>query len=258
MLASLSPARRRVALGAAALAALAVLGVVVALVLGSRSAEPVAQDDLGPVLLVAGYGGSTDALLPLRDALVEDGRRVVVVPPVGDNTGSLDDQAEALGELAEESSDGAGSVDVVGYSNGGVVARLWVREHGGDALARRVMTIGSPHHGSDLAGLAASAGRCTDACAEVAPGSAFLQRLNAGDETPDGPRWVSVWSTNDQVATPPDTASLDGALDLSVQSLCPASTTSHGELPADPVVLALLDSALGRSAPTVPAEVDCG
>ncbi len=261
MLDSLSPPRRRLVLGLVGL--VVVLVVATAALLARRALDdpdPVAQGDLGPVLVVTGYGGGTGALEPLREHLEAAGRDVVVVPTVGDNTGDLDAQAEALAEAAARAADraGADSVDVVGYSAGGVVARLWVRSHGGDELARRVLTIGSPHHGAELAGLASSLGACPAACAQLVPGSALLQRLNAGDETPPGPRWVSVWSTADRVSSPPDTARLAGALDLTVQQVCPGRRTSHGELPGDPVVLALADSALGTSAPAVPRAVDCG
>ncbi len=247
---------------------LAALGLLLTLSTGAavllwwqnRPVAPVAQDQRGPVLLVAGYGGSTDALDPLRRALAAQGRIVVLVPPVGDNTGDLAEQAEALDEAAHAAmrAHDAATVDVVGYSAGGVVARLWVRDQGGEEVARRVMTLGSPHHGSQVAALALGAGSCPTACRQLAPGSELLRRLNAGDETPPGPRWISVWSAADEVSTPPTTARLAGALDLSVQQLCPERLTTHGALPADPVVQALLDTGLGVAAPEAPQDLSCG
>lgn len=261
MLDSLAPARRRTLLLVAALLALALLvAAVTAAVSAFDDPVPVDQDARGPVLLLSGYGGNTAALRPLATALEEDGREVVVVPPVDRNTGDLDLQAEALAGIAEELLEaGAPSLDVVGFSAGGLVARLWVRDHGGVEAARRVLTVGTPHHGTLVAGLAVEAG-CSEACRQLAPESGLLRALNAGDETPDGPQYVSVWSTTDQVVTPPETSRLDGAaVNLAVQSLCPDARTSHGGLTSDPVVLALLGTALGPDRPVAPAagSVDC-
>ena len=120
---------------------------------------------------------------------------------------------------------GAPSVDVIGYSAGGVVARLWVRDYGGAARARRVLTLGSPHHGTSQAALGRElAGGCPTACEQLVPDSDLLRRLNAGDETPDGPLWATVRSSGDQVVTPVDSAALDGAVNILVQDVCPGST----------------------------------
>jgi triacylglycerol lipase len=42
-----------------------------------------------------------------------------------------------------------------------------------------------------------------------------------------------------------------------VQDLCPGARTAHGDLPSDPVTLALVGSALGTGPPTAPAAVRC-
>ena len=100
-------------------------------------------------------------------------------------------------------------------------------------------------------------GGCPTACEQLTTGSDLLRRLDAGDETPDGPRWVTVRTEDDHIVTPSDSAELDGALNLDVQDLCPDARTSHGGLPADPVVLATLDSALGAGPPRAPTGVTC-
>ncbi len=261
MLDALSPQRRRLVVGVVALGLVLVLAVVVATVVRSRAATvvPVAQDRPGPVLLVPGYGGRVASLDPLAAALRASGRTVVVVEPLGDGTGGLGAQAAHLGEVAQGLvSDGAPSVDVIGYSAGGVVARLWVREQGGASLARRVLTLGSPQHGTSQAALGLElAGGCAAACEQLVPGSDLLRRLNAGDETPAGPLWATVRSTSDQVVTPTDSAVLTGAVNLLVQDLCPAARTAHGSLPGDPVTLAALGSVLGPGQPEPPAGVTC-
>jgi triacylglycerol lipase len=258
---TLAPARRRLVLVVGAVLLVAVLVAAgTAVVRATRGVTPVAQDRPGPVLLVSGYGGSTASLEPLRRTLQRAGRDVVVVPAVAGGTGDIGAQAVALGRAADRALDrfGASSVDVVGYSAGGVVARSWVRDHGGASIARRVLSVGSPHHGTTVAELAVGvAGQCPTACEQLVPDSPLLRRLNARDETPAGPVFVSVWSTADRTVVPADSARLAGALDFTVQSVCPRARTSHGGLPADPVVDAALASTLGARAPAAPTGVTC-
>ncbi|WP_299057711.1 alpha/beta fold hydrolase [uncultured Nocardioides sp.] len=258
MLDSLAPARRRLVLVLAGALGLALVAAVVAVVLTRTpdAATAVAQDDPGPVLLVPGYGASGAGLEPLADALRAEGREVVVVDPVDGGTGDLRAQAVALHEVAQETADeaGAASVDVVGHSAGGVVARLWVAEEGGDALARRVVTLGSPHHGTEVADLGAelTPDSCPEACRQLTSDSPLLAGLNSGDETPEGPVWVSVWTEGDQVVVPPTSGRLDGSVAYAVQDVCGGLAVEHGDLPSDPAVIAMVLDALGVDVPSGP------
>jgi len=258
---SWAPARRR--------QAFAVLGVVVlalvtlgtwGAVRATRGTAAVDQRTLGPVVLVPGYGGDVSDLDPLVVELRSEGRQAIVFRPSGSEEGDLRVQARRLATLVRATlrRTGGPSVDLVGYSAGGVVARLFVRDDGGAGLVRRVLTIGSPHHGTDVAATAkAAVGGCSPACEQLVPGSDLLARLDAGDETPAGPRWITVRSTSDTVVTPTDSAVLAGALNLLVQDFCPSATTSHGALPGDPVTLATVPAVLGRGSPRPPSGVHC-
>jgi triacylglycerol lipase len=263
VLSSLPPVRRRLLLGVLAALLIGVLVAVVLVVTGqARSgplAGPVPQDRPGPVLLVPGYGGSTASLEVLARRLRAAGREARVVPMPGSGTVDLAEQATALRIAAEAELDGgAPSVDVVGYSAGGVVARLWAVDEGGRSVARRVVTLGAPHHGSDVAALAGSLlpRQCPAACRQLVPDSDLLTRLNV-DETPDGPAWVSVWTTQDQIVTPPESARLDGAVNIPVQAVCADAVVGHGELPTDRLVQALVLAALARTPPLAPTAADC-
>lgn len=233
--------------------------VLVRVVLG-RSDGVADQSRPGAVIVVPGYGGSPDDVAPIVDALRRAGRTAIAFRPSAGGTGDLRVQARRLADLAESTigRTGVASVDVVGYSAGGVIARIFVHDDGGDSVVRRVLTLGSPHHGTDVATLAAQAGGgCPTACEQMGTGSDLLRRLNAGDETPTGPEWITVRTEDDHTVTPVDSAELDGALNIDIQDLCHDATTSHGALPSDPVVLATLGSALGAGAPRVPSNVTC-
>jgi triacylglycerol esterase/lipase EstA (alpha/beta hydrolase family) len=262
VLSALPPARRRLLLAGVAAALVLVVVLVAAVVRGGGgSVTAVPQDRPGPVLLVPGYGGSTDSLQALAGRLRSAGRDAQVVDLPGGGTGDLREQAAALGRAvaAALARTGAGSVDVVGYSAGGVVARLWVREDGGGSLARRVVTLGSPHHGTSLASLAGSLlpSQCPQACRQLAPDSDLLHKLNSGDETPAGPQWVSVWTTADEVVNPPDSSRLDGAVDLTVQGVCPRSQVQHSGLPTDPVVQGIVLAELAATPVASLSTADC-
>jgi len=259
----LAPARRRLVIGLLGLIAAAALALAAAVVLprlGGSSVDPVAQDAQPPVLLVPGYGGGTAGLDVLAAALRNEGRDVTVVQLAGDGTGDLHVQAGVVQEAVRRLvAAGAPSVDLVGYSAGGVTVRLWMRTYDGGSVARRIVTLGSPHHGTDLASLGAdiAPSACPEACRQLATDSDLIRQLDRGDETPAGPRWVSIWTTDDQISTPPDTARLAGALDFSVQQVCPGAEVTHGQLPEDRVVIAMVEDQLRRTPPVLPGREVC-
>ena len=218
------------------------------------------QARLGPVILVPGYGGGTGSLNALAARLEAAGRTTTVLALAGDGTGDLLVEARRLSAaVAAAMAGGAPSVDVVGYSAGGVVTRLWASELGGAVHARRIVLLGSPNHGTDLAALGAAIGGalCPAACQQLAPGSDLLTTLNAGPLTPAGPQWVSIWSSQDQVVTPPGSARLDGALNIVVQNVCPGVAVGHGSLPTNPTMKGLVLRALALPEMTAPAAADC-
>lgn len=248
MLSALAPARRRLTLAVGGLVLVAIAASGVAVVVGrDGAARPVDQAVPGPVLLVPGYGGSTSAFGRLASTLRSAGRDVTVVQLPDQALGDLQGQADELAHVAAGvlARTGATSVDVVGYSAGGVVARLWVQEGSGAGSVRRLVTLGSPHHGTQLAALGSLvAGACPVACQQLAPESPVLARLNSAP-LPRGPRYLAVWTTQDDVVVPAASAELDGATSVSVQQVCPTDGVRHSGLPEDVVVVGLVAGSVG-------------
>ncbi len=267
MLSGLSPARRRLMLSLLTTAALAVL-VVAAIVVtnglrhsgsGTALATPPASEQPGPVLLIPGYGGSTTGLDTLAARLRSAGKQTDVVSLPGGGTGDLTAQARVVQSEATAllRRTGAPSLDVIGYSAGGIVARIWLSRFGGAAQARRVITLGTPHHGTELASLGSLFGSaCPVACQQLEPTSTLLASLNASPAASGA--IVSLWSTADDVVVPASSSDLDGAaLNLTVQSVCATSAVRHTDLPVDPTVTGIIEAELQRGAPVPLTPADC-
>lgn len=249
----MSPSRRLLFAAVGLVAAIVVLFAVLGRLTRTAlpAARPVDQARPGPVLLVPGYGGDTGGLEALATKLLAAGREASVVPLPGNGTGDLRLDAKALAAAVDAAiAAGAPSVDVVGYSAGGVTARLWAAA-GGRRQARRVVTLGSPHHGTRVAALAATVapGACPEACQQLVPGSSLLDGLT---ETPDGPAWLSLWTTQDETVKPPTSARLTGATNLALQDLCPTARVSHSDLPRAPEVEGVVLAALSGPRLVVP------
>ncbi len=206
-----------------------------------------------------GYGGNQGSLTALADRIRQTGRVATVLALPGDGTGDLAAQADVLDTAVRAAlRGGAPSVDLVGYSAGGVVVRLWVARHGGEHQARRVVTLGSPLHGTTLAavGSALVPAACPLACQQLVPGSPLLRPLDAVPVPAPLP-WLSLWTSEDETVTPPDSARLTGAVDVELQSICPDAHLQHAQLPSDPLVTGLVLRALGTAPLVAPVPADC-
>ncbi|MEO6998796.1 MAG: alpha/beta fold hydrolase [Terracoccus sp.] len=259
MLSQLSPARRRLVMAVVALIVV-VLTVVGAVVVVARRQAPAAdQSTPGPVLLVPGYGGAQASLAPLAAALRATGRDVTIVGLPDRAQGDLAGQADALGTAVDAAMrrTGASSVDLVGYSAGGIVARLWVTQEGGAPRVRRLVTLGSPHHGTEVATVGSLVpGTCPTACQQLATDSPLLSQLDR-DGIPTGVVFVSLWTTGDDVVVPPSSSVVDGQPSPSLQSICPGLRVNHGGLPGDPLAQSLVGAALGAGPLPTWSPADC-
>jgi triacylglycerol esterase/lipase EstA (alpha/beta hydrolase family) len=94
---------------------------------------------------------------------------------------------------------------LVGHSMGGLVSRAYLRRNG-KARVAKLVTLGTPHRGSQLAKLGMGEnGR------QMVPGSAWLGGLNASGAVPLPAATVSIYSCHDNYVMPQDSSVLEGA-----------------------------------------------
>lgn len=154
-----------------------------------------------PVLLVHGYVCNRGVWRALARALHARGERCWA-PDFEPVYGSIDDWVPRLAACIDElaAAADAGQVVLVAHSMGGLAARAYLRRHGGAKVAR-LITIGSPHHGSMHAHL--GAGRNAR---EMEPGSSWLAALAAGEGTGLAAPLVCIYSHHDDFVAPQTSA----------------------------------------------------
>jgi triacylglycerol lipase len=244
-LGGLAPRRRAFVLALLALAAVLLALVGVGVAREYRVPATADPDVPGAVVMVPGYGGNRAAFIALAERLRADGRRAVIVDLPSGGTGDLVTQAATVDDTVRGLLDeGAPSVDVVGYSAGGVATRVYLDRGRTAPAVRRVVTLGSPLRGAELAaaGGALVPGACPRACQQLAPGSALLTGLATA---PAGLPWLSLWTADDETVTPPDSAELPGTDAVRLQDVCSDATITHSRLPSDPLSVGLVLRALG-------------
>jgi triacylglycerol esterase/lipase EstA (alpha/beta hydrolase family) len=225
--------RRLVAVCAATVATLA------AGLAGPAAATPAAD----PVVIVAGTFGSASFYEPLATRLRADGFRASIFELPGGGTGDIAATARDLAGFVRNvrANTGAARVDLVAHSQGGLVARQFVRFDGGGSEVDSLVSLGVPQYGTAIADIGAFflGGNCAGvvACQQVVVGSDFLNTLNAGDDTPGPVRYTDIYTALDELVRPIGNATLrDGAQNVLVQSQCPARAVAHVGLVTDGAV----------------------
>jgi pimeloyl-ACP methyl ester carboxylesterase len=145
-----------------------------------------------PIIAIHGYAMNRANFVPLALRL----RRAGLGPIFGFEywtLGRIAAGARQLGWFVDEvrARTGASCVDLVGHSMGGVVGRYYVALAGGDAAVRHLITLGSPHSGTEVSGM--GVGHPTR---ELVLGSKLCTRLAAAPP-PRHARITSIWSRAD-------------------------------------------------------------
>ncbi|PYE13118.1 lipase (class 2) [Williamsia limnetica] len=169
-------------------------------------------------------------------------------------------------------------VDLIGHSQGALVAREYLKSAGGSDAARpernsvhTLVSLAGTNQGTSfnlnqqLGAIAEMLGIpvVTLASATVGPsyveqmsGSPFLRQLNAGGDTRPGVTYVALATKNDTMVTPPENAFLNPARGSKVRNIwvqegCESANVDHMQVTSSPravwMTLVALDPGYGRT-----------
>jgi triacylglycerol esterase/lipase EstA (alpha/beta hydrolase family) len=201
---------------------------------------------LGPILADAGwcvyglnYGATADTTL--------SGNRIWSVGDIPTSAGQL---ATFVRQVLATT--GASKVDLVGWSQGGMLPRWYLRFDGGATSVHDLVGLAPSNHGTTVDGFNALFGAVTalglpapltlaqcPACTQQLVGSTFLQQLNAGRDTVPGVRYTVIETEDDEVVTPYTSAFLSGpaVTNVTLQNQCPDDHADHLAMPYDSAAL---------------------
>ena len=144
---------------------------------------------------------------------------------------------------------GAGRVDIVGHSQGGMMPRQYIRFEGGAGKVGTLIGLAPSNYGAGdeaeadgsrapawLRSLLRSITRpFCGACADQSAGSPFLRRLNEGGDTVPGVRYVVIQTRYDEIVAPWTNALLrdPGATNIVVQDGCEQNRIDHAAIAYD-------------------------
>ncbi|MEU8545707.1 alpha/beta fold hydrolase [Streptomyces roseoverticillatus] len=202
-----------------------------------------------PVVLVHGtLGNATDNWLVMAPYLVKRGYCVFSLDygklpgvPLFYGLGPIAKSAEELSAYVDKvrAATGAGKVDMVGHSQGGMMPRYYINFLGGSSKVNHLIGLAPSSHGTTMMGLTKlmdsvpgarkALGGMTQGLTDQALGSDFLNRLNASPDTMPGVEYSVIATKYDQVVTPHGTNFLSGpnVRNVMLQDLCPVDLSEH-------------------------------
>jgi triacylglycerol esterase/lipase EstA (alpha/beta hydrolase family) len=214
---------------------------------------------LGPILADAGY-----CVFGL------DYGKNELTRATGGRSAADGDIPSSAGELAAFvdrvlAATGAHQVDIVGWSQGGMMPRWYLRFLGGAAKVHRLIGLAPSNHGTTLDGMfrlvdqtrlvlgqpALTVIGCP-ACTQQQNTSPFIAALNSGGDTVPGVRYTVIETTHDEIVTPYRSAFLagPGVEKITLQQACPFDGADHLAIPYDSAAIQYVRNALGADDPS--------
>jgi len=168
-----------------------------------------------PVLMIPGIYCNAGIWWWMRRRLAKSGLRAIAInlEPL---LASIEDLADQLAAHIEGvcAATGADRVILLGHSMGGLVARTYVQRSGAAARVVKVITLATPHHGSELARLAIGVGG-----KQLRPGNPWLASLNESESGASDVPLVSLFTWQDNFVAPQDSPMLANATNIALTGI---------------------------------------
>lgn len=214
------------------------------------------EDDFGalaPTLATAGYCVYTFAYGAPAQQFVQS------VGPIAASARTLSSYVQHVLR-----STGANKVDLVGHSQGAMLAEYYAKLLGGARYVHDVVGLSPSTKGTTIGGFeylanaipganAVLAAGCA-ACVDQENGSAALRPLDTGPIAQAGVNYTIIETLDEFVVTPLGSSFIPepGVTNEYVQASCPFDPVDHVNLPYDPVVLQLIANALDPTTAQAP------
>ncbi|RYD22762.1 MAG: lipase [Verrucomicrobiaceae bacterium] len=172
----------------------------------STAVQPVTQR----VVLVHGFMETGSTFKMLRQRLEKRNVKVLVAKlKHKDGRGGLENLASHLKQDIDKEFGTEAPISIVAFSMGGLVSREYLQNQGGAARCENLITVSSPHNGTNAA-------FCypTQGVKEMRPGSDFLRNLHLTQSRLGKMPVVSYRTPMDLVILPPSSSVWDRAENL--------------------------------------------
>lgn len=160
-----------------------------------------------PVLFIHGYSCNEAIWWAMRRYLHRQGIGSLFTLNLEPVFGNIDQYAQQVAERVTEINMlyGGNQVILVGHSMGGLVARNYIHNYGGKQRVAKLITLGSPHQGTEHASFAFVESASVQ---QMRPGSPWLAQLNAAESEPSPVPIVSIYSYHDDLIAPQENSAL--------------------------------------------------
>lgn len=230
-----------------------------------------------PVILIHGTVDTKGVWQELGTELRADGW-CVFAPDYGKRgTAAMEESAVQLGAYIEavRTITGAEQVILIGHSQGGLLARYWMRTSGQARYVKHLVSLGAPNHGTTMGGILSPL--VTNNLTENIMhslihrwfGPVGFQQISGSEifavfnddgassthgsgELEDGVDYTCIASRQDTVVQPPETCFLNGPThqvrNVWVQDIIPRANVQHQDLPMNKHVRAIIRTGLKKGA----------